>query len=640
MKVTSIKPGVTAMLLLALFSCKKPGSIQQSDPDATALSKQTTASNFPALVPSETVSVDFNVDQGAMTYRASGLLAGLVPIVNASPPDYLVVPTKPQFHRVKMSYLGPLKPRHDALGLTTILVLSDDWGYHRGSWPGDGGNWTEYDTFLTNEYNQAISYGYADNKLHFDIWNEADGIQFWDPAGARAVTNATAAMIDTNRRRFCETYVHAFKKLKALAANLGRQIVIEGPSLSIIKYKNPVVPDIIDYPFFSRWLDSAKANTALPDYLAWHFPGSSNTLTAKTPSQEIDDVRGMYAARGLAAPLIIINEFISNVGTSLHANPGKVGWLAAQHERAGIVGSVHAQFSGPENQMDNMIFRENNEWKRKGEWWWFMKYGNITGHKVSTTPSANIDLIAGKDVDSSLAKIVLGNRSGLTGPIAVQLNNLDKSYAMEGKGVFVTIEKIPWANGGEVTKTDTVLQGTYTVSASHQLTLVFDWGTDARDSYAITLGSKHQSTIYEAESLAIDSYSSGDVVRVFADPAASGGAGSIIDDNAIGDFVSYTIPTVGPGTYYVSAKVKRYSSRGIFQFKAGITGAGGSDIGAPYDEYNPTPEYIDANLGKWKVGTSTTKYFKFTVTGANASSADPFKYGLAFDYFTFTKIAP
>jgi hypothetical protein len=150
-----------------------------------------------------------------------------------------------------------------------------------------------------------------------------------------------------------------------------------------------------------------------------------------------------------------------------------------------------------------------------------------------------------------------------------------------------------------------------------------------------------QSKTYQAEALAVESHSSGDVVRNFSDPAASGGAGSIIDANAVGDFVSYTIPTVAPGTYYVSVRVKRYPSRGIFQFRAGVSGSSsGSDIGAPYDEYKSTAEYVNVDLGNWVVGTSSAKYFKFTVTGANLSSADPYKYSLAFDYFTFTKITP
>lgn len=646
MKVLSFKNGVKAILLLSLFSCKKPiAPTQNADPAGN----NKLASTNSTLIANETVSVDFNVTQDTMTYRSSGILAGMVPNSSYSPPDYLVKPIKAQFHRVNMSYLGPLKWRHDALGMTVILVLSDDWNklYGKTVWPGGttGTDWTLYDTFLTNEFNQAIGYGYAANRLHFDIWNEAEGKQFWNPANISSTGNGTVLQNETNRKRFCETYVHAVTKLKALAAAATKTIYIEGPSLSSIRAQNVVLGDPGPYVFISRWLDSAKKFSALPDFLTWHFPGNSNTPGATTPVQEINDVRGLYTARSLGAPKIIINEFINNNDGKFHANPGKVGWLISQHERAGIIGSVHAKFLKLDNQLDNMVTYDTTThiWHTKGEWWTFMKYGSMTGTKVSTTESANVDLVAAKDADSSQAKILLGNRGTFTGPVTVHLDNVDKSTAMEGNVVFVTVERIPYNNGGEVTKTDTVMQGAYTPSATHKLDITFDWGTEVRDGYVITLGSHSQSRTFEAEALTVESHSSSDVVRIFSDPAASGGAGSIIDANALNDFVGYTIPTVTPGTYVISVRGKKYRSRGMFQLQAGLSGSSsGTNIGPVTDLYNFDPEYVDIVLGKWVTTNTVTlnKCFRFTVADVNASSIDPYKYGLAFDYFTVTKITP
>ncbi|MES2276612.1 MAG: hypothetical protein V4592_11360 [Bacteroidota bacterium] len=339
MKVLSFKNGVKAMLLLSLFACKKPIAINQDAAELTGSGKLTASTNS-TLIANETVSVDFGVTQDTMTYRSSGLLAGMLPTSGYSPPDYLVKPIKARFHRVDMSYLGPLKWRHDALGMTVILVLSDDWNdlYGKTVWPGGttGTDWTLYDTFLTNEFNQAIGYGYTANRLHFDIWNEAEGKQFWNPANISSTGNGSVAQNEANRKRFCETYVHAVTKLKALAAAASKTIYIEGPSLSSIRFQNTILGDPGPYVYFSRWLDSAKKFIALPDFLTWHFPGNSNTPGATTPVQEINDVRGLYTARGLGAPQIIINEFINNNDGKFHANPGKVGWLISQHERAGI----------------------------------------------------------------------------------------------------------------------------------------------------------------------------------------------------------------------------------------------------------------------------------------------------------------
>jgi hypothetical protein len=109
----------------------------------------------------------------------------------------------------------------------------------------------------------------------------------------------------------------------------------------------------------------------------------------------------------------------------------------------------------------------------------------------------------------------------------------------------------------------------------------------------------------------------------------SNGEGSIIDANAIGDYVTYTVPNVAAGTYNVRVGVKKFNTRGIFQLSVSGVGTGSSNVGAPQDLYAAAEDYPELDLGTWSPGSTTDKYFKFSVTGKNSASSS---YGIAIDY--------
>jgi len=106
--------------------------------------------------------------------------------------------------------------------------------------------------------------------------------------------------------------------------------------------------------------------------------------------------------------------------------------------------------------------------------------------------------------------------------------------------------------------------------------------------------------------------------------AASGGAGTYFNANAIGNYITYTVPVVNPGTYQVRVGIQTRSNKGIFQLAIN-----GLNVGQPQDEYFPNVTYIVRDLGTVSFSVAGNYAFKFTVTGKNASSID---YTLAFDY--------
>ena len=105
-------------------------------------------------------------------------------------------------------------------------------------WPGDNGNWTDYDNFV----DQLITDLKANDMLPglvYDIWNEADGY-FW----ARS------------QDQFLDLYVRTHKRLRQdpdLAS-----VIISGPSSA----SQPSV----DNQWWSNWLSRVMADKVIPDY--------------------------------------------------------------------------------------------------------------------------------------------------------------------------------------------------------------------------------------------------------------------------------------------------------------------------------------------------------------------------------------
>ena len=142
--------------------------------------------------------------------------------------------------------------------------------------------------------------------------------------------------------------------------------------------------------------------------------------------------------------------------------------------------------------------------------------------------------------------------------------------------------------------------------------------------YADVLG------LMEAESLTVAA-SSGDTVRVMTDSNMRGGAGSIIDADAVNDYVTYTgINVPWAGTYDLRVAVKKLNTRGIFQLAIApsLTGTY-NNHGATQDLYSSTTSYTEIDIGNVSFSSPGIKYFRFTVVGKNASSSG---YSLAFDY--------
>ncbi len=133
---------------------------------------------------------------------------------------------------------------------------------------------------------------------------------------------------------------------------------------------------------------------------------------------------------------------------------------------------------------------------------------------------------------------------------------------------------------------------------------------------------------YEAENLGVHA-TSGQALTVNVDLGYSNGHGMILSATGVGNYVSFTVPKIAVGTYDIRIGVKKYNSRGIVQLAIGSPTFTPTNLGAPQDLYSTTAGFSEIDLGTWTPGTTSDKYFQFTVTGKNASSSG---YSMAIDY--------
>jgi predicted alpha-1,2-mannosidase len=137
--------------------------------------------------------------------------------------------------------------------------------------------------------------------------------------------------------------------------------------------------------------------------------------------------------------------------------------------------------------------------------------------------------------------------------------------------------------------------------------------------------------VYQTEALAVAA-TSGGTNRIITAGGLMGGAGTILDAIAVGNYITYVLTNVPAGTYDVRVGVKELNTRGIWQLAIGqpanFSGTA-RNVGASQDEYAPNEVYTEFDLGAWTAAVTGDEWFQFKIVGKNVSSSG---YGEAFDY--------
>ncbi|MFD1047697.1 alpha/beta hydrolase fold domain-containing protein, partial [Kibdelosporangium lantanae] len=142
-------------------------------------------------------SVNFATTGGSPTHRASGWIYGMTEDASA-PADHFYRDVGFRYMRAGGAQLdspgGWVSGKYDrrwnatraqllrtrSLGGEFVLLVHDLWGadgYPISRFPGDNGNWTDYDNFLTRVINDVRASGAP---VQWDIWNEPNITTFWN----------------------------------------------------------------------------------------------------------------------------------------------------------------------------------------------------------------------------------------------------------------------------------------------------------------------------------------------------------------------------------------------------------------------------------------------------------------------------
>ncbi|MEV4325977.1 ricin-type beta-trefoil lectin domain protein [Microbispora rosea] len=422
------------------------------------------ATASPAQAADESITVDFSVAGGSPTYRASGWIYGMTENA-ANPPDNYFTDVKFRYMRAGGAQLdspgGWVSGKYDrrwnatraqllrtrSLGGEFVLLVHDLWGadgYPISRFPGDNGNWTDYDNFLTRLIDDVRATGAP---VQWDLWNEPNITLFWNRP----------------QSQYFEMWKRAYQRIRAAFPSH----LIVGPSFAGVPSTGG---------WWTQYLDYVKANNVVPDIVSWHsLPGDpvANVATADTTLN----------SRGIAHPRPYqINEY----GASNEQNPADGAWYIARLERAGADG-LRANWAGGNNLHNDLgnllVHNSSGQYQPKGEWWVYRFYGSQTGQIASVTPSSNYDAFATKA--SGNAKILVGG-GRTTGNVAVNLRRLDTtSGIVQNNQVRVLVERIPYNGGGAVTGPVTVSNSVATLSNNG--TTVNLPHTAVDDTFTITL---------------------------------------------------------------------------------------------------------------------------------------------------------
>jgi hypothetical protein len=417
----------------------------------------------PALAADESLTANFSVPKGVPSYRASGWIYGMSED-GKNPPDNYYRDVKFQAMRAGGAQLpggGWVGGGYDrrwnatraqaqrtaALGGKFVLLDHDLWGADGAAisrFPGDNGNWTDYDNFLTRLFADVQAAGLT---VEWDIWNEPNITLFWNRP----------------QSQYFELWRRTYQRIRATFPGM----LIVGPSLAGVPSTGG---------WWTQYLDYVKANNVVPDIISWHSLPGDPVANVATANQTLD-------SRGIAHPRPYqINEY----GASNEQNPGGGAWYIARLERAGADG-LRANWAGGQNLHNDLAslltHNSSGQYQTKGEWWVYNFYASQTGQIASVTPSASYDAFATKTAGS--AKILVGG-GRTTGNVAVNVQGLDTtSGIVVNNQVRVVVQNIPNNNGGAVSGPVTVRDSVVTLS--NNATTINVSHTVAGDTSTITL---------------------------------------------------------------------------------------------------------------------------------------------------------
>ena len=421
-----------------------------------------TQSTSPAWAD-DAVTVDLGALAGAPTYRASGFIYGISQD-GSQPPNAMLTDIKVSHLRCGGAQIGCPKggyvngqyaarwnavkayyAKAKAIGATLLVLVHDIWGADGAcsvpNYPGDGGDWTAYTTFINQLITDFKANGMTGKDVRWELWNEPDYSGFWKGTQAQ----------------WLEMWKRGFQQVRAALPDA----IIEGPSTA-----GGVGG------WFTAFLDYVKTNNVVPDYIGWHEAGGGD------PVNDGKSAKSALASRSLTVSNLDVSEY----GSTSDQTAGHSAWYLARFERAGVDG-LRSNWGGGNGLYATMGGMVTNSWQPTGQWWIYKRYADQTGLQATVTAGTQADAVAYLDSGARKAIIVVGNKGSVTGTVSVKINNIPANLQTAG-AVQALIENMP--NGTAALSAPTVVSKNTMTVTENALTVSLSW-TKAADGYAITL---------------------------------------------------------------------------------------------------------------------------------------------------------
>ena len=333
-----------------------------------------------------------------------------------------------------------------AVGATLLILVHDIWGAdavcHVPRWPGQGGDWTDYTSFMTQLISDAKANGMTGSDVRWELWNEPDYPAFWGGT----------------QDQWLEMWKRGYQQIRAAIPDA----VIEGPS---------VASGVGGW--FNTFLDYVKTNDVVPNYIGWHEAGGGGD-----PANDAKNARSALSSRGMNAMGLDISEY----GSGGEQNPGHSAWFIARLERADTDG-LRSNWGGGNGLYSTMAGLVTSDWQRTSDYWIYKRYGDQTGLRSTVTAGSQVDAVAFQDADKMKSIIIVGNRGGTMGSVNVVVKNMPR-WLHSGSTTDVLLEKMP--SGSAAVMAPIVVSSAPATVTCNSITVVIEW-SNAQDGYAITL---------------------------------------------------------------------------------------------------------------------------------------------------------
>ncbi|KAJ5772472.1 hypothetical protein N7520_003001 [Penicillium odoratum] len=277
-------------------------------------------------------------------------------------------------------------------GADFIILPHDIWGTDHSNtstvWPGDNGDWTDYDLFVRTlmadlKANNALE------GLVWDIWNEPDLTVFWD----------------RDQQQWLDLYIRTHKLLREDADF--KNVLISGPTLA----GSPQT----DNTWWTNWLAQVSGNKTIPDQYAYHLEGSSTDTYDDLQNTNIS-LSAMLKTYNLPSRQVNINEY-ANFAEQI---PAGAAWWISRLERYNTYGlrgnwqstcSLHDLMANLLTKTSDPLTCNNTAYVSSPEYQVYKYYNlNMTGERKNTTGTGDRLMDVYATVDSKKVRILCGVR--------------------------------------------------------------------------------------------------------------------------------------------------------------------------------------------------------------------------------------